>query len=404
MPAFEYIALNAKGKEEKGILDGDNAKQVRQLLRDSNLTPLEINQVEKSESGDKTKVQRAGRVKAADLALLTRQLATLVQSGSPLEEALATTAKQTEKRNIRHILTAVRTRVVEGYSLADGLKTYPTVFPAMYRATIAAGEQSGHLDAVLERMADYTESRQETQTRIANAMFYPVILTIVSIAIVAGLLGFIVPKIIAVFDNMGQELPPMTRGLIIVSDFVRDYGLYIGAVLVVIYIIFKQAIRQPKWRYLYHSFLLKLPLIKKMVRGLNTARFARTLSILASSGVPILDAMSISAKVVQNLPMRQAIEAAAHKVREGKSINRALDQAGYFPPMTVHLIASGESSGRLDEMLERAAVQQERETDSMLTNMLGLFEPILILVMGGVVLLIVLSILLPILNLNQLVQ
>ncbi len=404
MPAFEYIALNAKGKEEKGILDGDNAKQVRQLLRDSNLTPLEINQVEKSEKGDKNKVQRAGRVKAADLALLTRQLATLVQSGSPLEEALATTAKQTEKRNIRHILTAVRTRVVEGYSLADGLKTYPTVFPAMYRATIAAGEQSGHLDAVLERMADYTESRQETQTRIANAMFYPVILTIVSIAIVAGLLGFIVPKIIAVFDNMGQELPPMTRGLIIVSDFVRDYGLYIGAVLVVIYIIFKQAVKQSKWRYIYHSFLLKLPLIKKMVRGLNTARFARTLSILASSGVPILDAMSISAKVVQNLPMRQAIEAAAHKVREGKAINRALDQAGYFPPMTVHLIASGESSGRLDEMLERAAVQQERETDSMLTNMLGLFEPILILVMGGVVLLIVLSILLPILNLNQLVQ
>ncbi len=404
MPAFEYIALNSKGKEETGILDGDTAKQVRQLLRDSNLTPLEINQVEKSEGADKNKPQRAGRVKAAELALLTRQLATLVQSGSPLEEALATTAKQTEKRNIKHILTAVRTRVVEGYSLADGLKTYPTVFPAMYRATIAAGEQSGHLDAVLERMADYTESRQETQTRIANAMFYPVILTIVSIAIVAGLLGFIVPKIISVFDNMGQELPPMTRGLIIVSDFVRDYGLYIGAALVVLYIVFKQAIKLPKWRYIYHSFLLKLPLIKKMVRGINTARFARTLSILASSGVPILDAMSISAKVVQNLPMRQAIETAAHKVREGKAINRALDQAGYFPPMTVHLIASGESSGRLDEMLERAAVQQERETDSMLTNMLGLFEPILILVMGGVVLLIVLSILLPILNLNQLVQ
>jgi len=404
MPAFEYIALNAKGKEETGILDGDNAKQVRQLLRDSHLTPLEINQVEKSESDDKNKPRRAGRVKAADLALMTRQLATLVQSGSPLEEALATTAKQTEKRNIKHILTAVRTRVVEGYSLADGLKTYPTVFPDMYRATISAGEQSGHLDAVLERMADYTESRQETQQRIANAMFYPVILTIVSIAIVAGLLGFIVPKIIAVFDNMGQELPPMTRGLIIVSDFVRDYGLYIAAVLVVMYVIFKQAVKTPKWRYRYHSVLLKLPLIKKMVRGLNTARFARTLSILASSGVPILDAMSISAKVVQNLPMRQAIETAAHKVREGKSINRALDQAGYFPPMTVHLIASGESSGRLDEMLERAAVQQERETDAMLTNMLGLFEPILILVMGGVVLLIVLSILLPILNLNQLVQ
>ncbi|HIQ15596.1 MAG TPA: type II secretion system protein GspF, partial [Leucothrix sp.] len=232
MPAFEYTALNSKGQEETGILDADNARQVRQLLRDSNLTPLEVIQVEKSESNGKQKIQRAGRVKAADLALLTRQLATLVQAGAPLEEALATTAKQTEKRNIRHILSAVRTRVVEGYSLADGLKAYPSVFPDMFRATVAAGETSGHLDAVLDRMADYTESRQETQQRIATAMFYPAILTVLSVAIVAGLLGFIVPKIIDVFDNMGQELPAMTQILIKVSDFVRDYGLYITVVLV----------------------------------------------------------------------------------------------------------------------------------------------------------------------------
>ncbi len=405
MPAFEYSALNTKGQEETGILDADNAKQVRQLLRDSHLTPLDVNQVEKSEkSGGKAAVKRAGRVKAADLALLTRQLATLVQSGSPLEEALATTAKQTEKRNIRHILSAVRSKVVEGYTLADGLKTYPSVFPDMYRATVAAGEQSGHLDAVLDRMADYTESRQETQQRISTAMFYPVILTILSIAIVAGLLGFIVPKIVDVFENMGQELPVMTQVLIKVSEFVRAYGLYIAVALVIAFIIFKQVIKIPKWKYRYHNFLLKVPLIKKMVRGLNTARFARTLSILASSGVPILDAMSISAQVVQNLPMRKAVEDAAVKVREGMAINRALDQSGYFPPMTVYLIASGESSGKLDEMLERAAMQQERETDAMLTNMLGIFEPMLILIMGGVVLLIVLSILLPILNLNQLVQ
>ena len=405
MPAFEYTALNTKVKEEKGILDADNARQVRQLLRDSSLTPLQVSRIEKSEDNDKKlKTRRAGRVKAADLALLTRQLATLVQSGSPLEEALSTTAKQTEKRNIRHILSTVRTRVMEGYSLADGLKTYPSVFPDMYRATIAAGEQSGHLDAVLDRMADYTESRQETQQRISTAMFYPVILTVLSIAIVAGLLGFIVPKIIDVFDNMGQELPVMTQILIKVSDFVRDYGLFITAFLILAFFFFRQLIKIPKWRYRYHNFLLKIPVIKKMVRGLNTARFARTLSILASSGVPILDAMSISAQVVQNLPMRKAVENAAVKVREGMAINRALEQAGYFPPMTVYLIASGESSGKLDEMLERAAVQQERETDAMLTNMLGIFEPMLILVMGGVVLLIVLSILLPILNLNQLVQ
>lgn len=403
MPAFEYTALNSKGQEEKGILEADNARQIRQLLRDGNLTPLEVNQVAKSEGKNKQKNRRAGRVKAADLALLTRQLATLVQSGSPLEEALSTTAKQTEKRNIKHILSAVRSKVVEGFSLADGLKTYPSVFPDMYRATVAAGEQSGHLDAVLERMADYTESRQETQQKISTALFYPVILTILSIAIVAGLLVYIVPKIIDVFDNVGQELPVMTKMLISVSDFVREYGIYIGAALVIAYIIFRQIIKIPHWRYRYHQFLLKIPLIKKMTRGLNTARFARTLSILSSSGVPILDAMSISGQVVQNLPMREAVDQAAIKVKEGMSINRALEQSGYFPPMTVYLVASGESSGKLDEMLERAAIQQERETDGMLTNFLGIFEPLLILIMGGVVLLIVLSILLPILNLNQLV-
>ena len=403
MPAFEYIALDSKGKEEKGILEGDNVRQIRQLLRDSNLTPLEVNQVDKSENSDQPKKQRAGRVKAGDLALLTRQIATLVQAGAPLEEALSTTAKQTEKRNVRHILSAVRSKVVEGFSLAEGLKSFPSVFPDMYRATVAAGEQSGHLDAVLERMADYTESRQETQQRISNAMFYPVILTILSILIVIGLLVFIVPKIIDVFDNVGQELPPMTQLLISVSDFFREYGLYVGAVIIVLFVLFKEMIKIPKWRYKYHNLLLKLPMTKKMVRGLNTARFARTLSILASSGVPILDAMSISAQVVQNLPMRKAIDDAAVKVREGMTINRALEQSKYFPPMTIHLIGSGESSGRLDEMLERAAIQQERETDGMMTKMLGLFEPILILVMGSVVLLIVLSILLPILNLNQLV-
>ena len=403
MPAYEYTALDSKGQEETGILEGDTARQIRQLLRDSNLTPLQVNQVEKSEKNNQQKTRRAGRVKAADLALLTRQLATLVQSGSPLEEALATTAKQTEKRNVKHILSAVRSRVVEGFSLADGFKMFPSVFPDMYRATVSAGEQSGHLDAVLERMADYTESRQITQQRISTAMFYPVILTVLSIAIVAGLLGFIVPKIVDVFDNVGQELPAMTQMLIAVSEFVRAYGIILGIGLILVFILFKQLIKIPKWRYKYHTFLLKMPVFKKMVRGLNTARFARTLSILASSGVPILDAMSISAQVVQNLPMRQAVNDAAVKVREGMAINRALEQSGYFPPMTVYLIASGESSGRLDDMLERAAIQQERETDAMLTNMLGIFEPMLILIMGGVVLLIVLSILLPILNLNQLV-
>jgi len=404
MPAYEYTALDAKGKEETGILDADNSRQLRQLLRDSSLTPLQVKQVEKSEKESADKPRRAGRVKAGELALLTRQLATLVQSGAPLEEALATTAKQTEKRNVKHILSAVRSKVVEGHTLADAFKTYSSVFPSMYRATVAAGERSGHLDAVLERMADYTESRQEIQQKVSGAMIYPVTLTLLSIAIVAGLLGFIVPKIVDVFDNLGHELPAMTRMMIQASEFIQAYGLYIGVAFVVAFIIFKQVIKIPEWKYRYHNFVLKIPLIKKMVRGLNTARFARTLSILSSSGVPILDAMSISAKVIQNMPMREAVEKASVKVREGMSIHRALEQSGYFPPMTVYMIASGESSGKLDDMLERAAVQQERETDGMLTSILSIFEPALILIMGGVVLLIVLSILLPILNMNQLVK
>jgi len=246
--------------------------------------------------------------------------------------------------------------------------------------------------------------QQEMQQKISGAMIYPITLTLLSIAIVAGLLGFIVPKIVDVFDNLGHDLPVMTRMMIQASEFIQAYGLYIGAALVLAFMFFKQVIKIPEWKYRYHNFVLKIPLIKKMVRGINTARFARTLSILSSSGVPILDAMSISAKVIQNMPMRQAVEAASVKVREGMSIHKALEQSSYFPPMTVYMIASGESSGKLDDMLERAAIQQERETDGMLTSMLSIFEPALILVMGGVVLLIVLSILLPILNMNQLVS
>ena len=404
MPAFEYKALNSKGQEETGILEADTPRQVRQVLRESSLTPLSVDQVERNESDgqDTLKARRAGNVKAADLALVTRQLATLVSSGSPLEEALSMTAKQSERRTIRHVMSAVRSRVLEGHSLASGLKTFPSVFSNMYCATVAAGEQSGHLDAVLDRLADYTESRQEIQQKMSSALIYPVILVIVSLAIVAGLLVFIVPKIVRVFESMNKEVPPLTQTMINISDFLSAYGLYLVAGLIIAFILFKQLLKIPSWKFRWHKLMLKIPLVKKLVRSANTGRFARTLSILASSGVPILDAMAISSKVVENLPMRRAVEDAALKVREGTPIHKALEQSGYFPPMTVYLIASGEKSGKLDDMLERSAVQQERETDTLVSSMLSLFEPILILVMGIVVLLIVMSIMLPILNLNQL--
>lgn len=405
MPAFEYKALNAKGQEETGILEADTAKQIRQVLREGSLTPLSVERVEKrgSDKDDKgLKTRRAGNVKPADLALITRQLATLVSSGSPLEEALGMTARQSERRSLRHVMSTVRSRVMEGHSLAAGLNTFPSVFTNMYTATVAAGEQSGHLDAVLDRLADYTESRQEIQQKMNSALVYPVILIIVSVAIVAGLLVFIVPKIVRVFESMNREVPPLTQFMINVSDFLSAYGLYVLLGLVVAYILFKQILKIHKWKYRWHKFMLKLPIVKKLVRSANTARFARTLSILASSGVPILDAMAISSKVVENLPMRQAVEDAALKVREGMPIHKALEQSGYFPPMTVYLISSGEKSGKLDEMLERSAIQQERETDTLVASMLSLFEPLLILIMGIIVLTIVMSIMLPILNLNDL--
>ncbi|PWQ98600.1 type II secretion system inner membrane protein GspF [Leucothrix pacifica] len=403
MPAFEYKALNAKGQEETGILEADTPKQIRQVLREGSLTPLSVERVEKRESGtDSLKTRRAGTVKPSDLALVTRQLATLVSSGSPLEEALAMTAKQSERRSLRHVMSTVRSRVMEGHSLASGLATFPSVFSSMYVATVAAGEQSGHLDAVLDRLADYTESRQEIQQKMSSALVYPVILVVVSIAIVAGLLVFIVPKIVRVFESMNKDIPPLTQFMINASDFLSAYGLYLLVGVILAFFLFRQLLKIDTWKFRWHKLLLKLPLIKKLVRSANTGRFARTLSILASSGVPILDAMSISSKVVENLPMRKAVEDAAIKVREGTPIHKALEQSGYFPPMTVYLIASGEKSGKLDDMLERSAVQQERETDTLVSSMLSLFEPILILVMGGVVLLIVMSIMLPILNMNDL--
>ena len=406
MPAFEYVALDTNGKEEKGILEADTPRQLRQLLRDGGMMPLEINEVAGAvqEKNGEIKTSSRLKLKSAELSLVTRQLATLVQAGSPLEEALGTTAKQTDRKNVKRVMSAVRSKVMEGHSLASGLALFPKVFPEIYRATVAAGEQSGHLDAVLERLADYTENRQVMQQKVSNALMYPLILTVLSITILAGLLGYVVPKVVTVFDNLDQELPILTQVLISLSDFIRAYGIFVAIGVFGLMIVIRKILEIPEWKHRYHELIFKLPLIGKLNQGFNTARFARTLSILSNSGVPILEAMSISAQVVESRPMRKAVDDAVIKVREGSSIYKALEQSGYFPPMTVYLIVCGEGSGKLYEMLERAAVQQERQTDSLLSTVLGLFEPILILFMGGMVLIIVLAILLPILELNQLVK
>jgi general secretion pathway protein F len=404
MSAFEYVALDNGGKEKKGVLEGDTARQVRQQLRDKGWTPVEVQETTEREStstGRRIKIRRG--VSATDLSLITRQLATLVRSGLPLEESLQATSQQTDKARLKSMLLAVRSRVMEGHTLATGLGDYPHVFPELYRTTVSAGEQSGHLEVVLDRLADYTESRQQMQQKLQLALFYPALLTLVAIGVVVGLMTFVVPQVVQVFDNIGQELPVLTRTLIAMSDFLRNYGLFMLVLLAIAGGVVAWVLSKEGPRRRYHAFLLHLPLIGRLERGVNAGRFARTFSIVTASGVPVLDGLRIASEVMSNLPMREAVEEAARLVREGASIHGALEKSGYFPPMTVHLIASGEASGKLEEMLERAAINQEREIETLISAVMGLFEPVLILVMGGLVLVIVLAILLPIFNLNQLV-
>lgn len=406
MAAFEYIALDLKGREKKGVIEGDTPRQVRQMLRDKNMTPLQIETAanqEKKQQDKPVQMSRRG-ISASDLSLFTRQLATLVKASIPIDEALSAVGKQTEKPRIQSMVFALRSKILEGHTLAAGLADFPKIFPDLFRATVAAGETSGHLDIVLERLADYTESRQQMASKVAQATIYPAILTVMAFLVVTGLLMFVVPQIVEVFDTSGQELPGITMAMIWLSEFLQNWWwllLFLGGIT---FVAIKKFLAIPYNKRRYHLFLLKLPVIGKLVRGLNTARFSRTLSILSSSGVPVLDALQLAAPVVSNLPMRDAVIDAAEKVREGSSIYSALDRSKLFPPMTLHLIASGEKSGNLEDMLDKAAVQQERELEVLIATFMGLFEPLLIVAMGGIVLVIVLSILMPIINMNDLMQ
>jgi general secretion pathway protein F len=407
MPAFSWIALDATGRTRKGVLEGDSARLVRQALREQGLTPLAVEQTTAQVAAYDRKGglgRIRGRIGAGELALLTRQLATLVQAGLPIEAALGAVARQSEKAASRNLIHAVRSRVMEGHTLAAALSEYPRVFPELYRATVAAGEESGHLDAVLERLADYTEAREVLRRKIQLALFYPGLLTLMAVVVVMGLLTYVVPQVTQVFEHLGQELPDLTQALLALSGFLREYGLGLLGGLIAAIFALRRTLRHTGVKRRWHHLLLRLPLAGRLIRGVNAARFARTLGILASAGVPILEAMRIAASVMDNLPMREAVEEATLRVREGVGIARALEESRLFPPMTIQLIASGEQSGRLRPMLERAAAQQEGELSAIIATALGLFEPVLILLMGGVVLVIVLAILLPIFELNQLVK
>src|SRR5580693_2341007 len=338
MGAFVYVALDTSGKERKGLIEGDTAKHVRQLLRDKQLLPIEIleaAQREQKQNRSRRPFMRRG-LSSLDLALLTRQLATLLRSGLPLEETLQAVAEQTEKARVQRIILGVRSKVVEGHPLADGLRDFPQAFPEIYRATVSAGEQSGKLDSVLERLADYTESRQVMGQQVSNALVYPIVLLVLSFAIVSFLLAYVVPQVVAVFESGHQELPMATRILIGASDLVRLYWVYAVIVIAVATWGFLRWLKSPEARLRFDRFLLRLPLVGKLIRGLNTARFARTFSILTASAVPVLEALRISAEVVNNLPMKQAVEEAAGRVREGAPIGKSLATRKLFPPMMIH--------------------------------------------------------------------
>jgi len=402
MGAYEYVAVDTDGKEHKGVLEGDTARHVRQLLRDRKLLPVEIAEVDSKGKSTGRSLSLARGVGTLDLALITRQLATLVRAGLPLEEALLAVSEQTDKPRLKSIVLGVRAKVLEGHTLATGLDDFPQAFPVVYRATVSAGEQAGQLDSVLDRLADYTESRHGLRQKISHALIYPIVLTTLAITIVVFMLIHIVPKVVGVFETTGQTLPVLTRVLLAVAEFLQNWWFAIIALIIAVAFGIKQVLRNDDARRQLHWWLLKTPVIGRVSRGLNTARFTRTLAILSSSGVPVLEGLRIAAAVVSNLPMRDAVEEAGVLVREGAPIGRSLGQSKLFPPMCIHLISSGESSGELDSMLERTANHQENEMDSLLNAMLSILEPALIVIMGLMVLAIVMAILLPIFQINQL--
>ncbi|SHI20649.1 type II secretion system inner membrane protein GspF [Ferrimonas marina] len=407
MAAFEYQALDGRGRQVKGIIEADTARQARSQLREKQLMPLDLKPAAQQEkkSGGPSLFQNLfkPKINATQLALITRQLATLVAGGLPLEECLKAVAEQNEQPRLKSMIMAVRAKVVEGYSLAESMADYPQVFDELFVAMVASGEKSGHLEVVLERLADYTERRQELNSKLIQALVYPAILTLVSVGVVIYLLTSVVPTVVAQFEHMGESLPATTQFLIDTSEFLQDYGLYILVAIALAFLAFSQALRNKAFKLSWHSALLNMPIIGKVSRGLNTARFARTLSTLTSSGVPMLEAMKIASDVLLNLKVKGAVSEATTKVREGASLRASLQQTKLFPPMMLHMIASGEKSGELDNMLGRAADNQDREFESQLTVALAVMQPLIITVMAGLVMFIVISILQPMLALNQMI-
>jgi general secretion pathway protein F len=407
MAAFHYNARDAAGKPSTGMIEADSARLARTQLRDKGLFVVELDALSDTPAQGGSRnitLPFRKRIPLSEVSLMLRQLATLLEAGLPLEQALAVLIEQGDNPAMRQVIAALRSEVLAGNTLARAMEKHKDTFPDIHRALINAGEASGELDTVMDKLASYSEAQQALQQKIGLAMVYPAIVITVAVLVVGGLLIFVVPPVVEVFQQTRQALPILTRALIAVSDFLTATWLYLIAIFVAGGFAAQRALQQEALRYQFHLKLLGLPIVGKLIRGSNTARMASTLSILVGSGVGLLTALTAACGVLTNLPMRRALEDAAMKVREGVTLSRALAASGLFPPVLVHLIASGEQSGRLDIMLDRVAKQQTQEVSGFTTALTSIMEPILILFMGAVVLLIVLAILLPIIQMNQMVK
>lgn len=407
MAAFEFQALNARGKTIKGIQNGDTAKQVRAELQAQGLTPLEVTSISDKDANKSQNVGRRtsrAKIKVNELSILTRQMATLLDSGMTVEETLSAVIKQSEGHKLRSIMSDVRSLVTEGYSLSDAIATYPNCFPEIYRASISAGEQSGTLDNVLDRLADYLEDSHAMQQKVSQAVVYPIFLFIACAAILIGLVVVVVPKVVDVYKDLGQELPLLTTIVINISNLFVNYGLLMGVFLFLIIACLKYVFAKPKPQFWLHSRYLQIGGLGKMIQNIDSARMSRTLSIMVGSGVPILASMQASEGVMNNQVLRKDLKLATDEVAQGVAIGRALDRNGHFPPLLVHMVTSGENSGRLGHMLEKAASATENEMQTRISMMVSLLGPVMILLMGTLVLMIVMAILMPMFNLQNLVN
>ena len=407
MAAFHYNALDAAGKATTGMIEADSARLARTQLRENGLFVVELKALSDTPAQGASRdisLPFRKRIPLSEVSLMLRQLATLLEAGLPLEQALAVLIEQGDNPAMRQVIAAMRSEVLAGNTLARAMEKHRATFPEIHRALINAGEASGELATVMDKLASYSEAQQALQQKVGLAMVYPAIVILVATLVVGGLLIFVVPSVVEVFQQTRQALPLLTRGLILVSDFLSATWLYLIAIFVVGGFAAQRALQNEVIRFQFHLRLLRLPIVGKLIRGSNTARMASTLSILVGSGVGLLTALNAACGVVTNLPMRRALEDAAMKVREGVTLSRALAVSGLFPPVLVHLIASGEQSGRLDTMLDRVAKQQTQEVSGFTTALTSILEPLLILFMGAVVLLIVLAILLPIIQMNQMVK